>query len=79
MVYQKFKKIASGVIYVVLVILLIIIITYHNDTTNLLFQNKINTRIEQYFKLDPYSKINNAAHFLDIKGKILSVKHPVDD
>ena len=79
MVYQKFKKIASRVIYFALVIIVMIIIIYHNDSTNLLFQNKINTRIEQYLKFSPYSKINNAAHFFDVKGKILSIKHPVDD
>ena len=79
MIYQKFKKIASKAIYVALITLVMIIIIYHNDSTNLLFQNKINTRIEQYLKFSPYSKINNAAHFFDVKGKILSIKHPVDD
>jgi hypothetical protein len=74
---QKLKKITLKVFYVTSVVLVIIITVYHNDTTNLIFQNKINTRIEQYLKLNLYSKINSAAHFFDIKGEILSMKHPV--
>ena len=79
MKYLKIKTILKKVFYLLLLVLLITIWGYHNDGANLFFQRSLNTRIKQYLKFDLYSYINGAAHFLDIKGKVLSFNHPVAD
>tara|TARA_B100001287_G_scaffold9437_1_gene7301 strand:+ start:17447 stop:19066 length:1620 start_codon:yes stop_codon:yes gene_type:complete len=79
MKYNKLKIIARRVLYVGIFILTTTILAYHNDTANLFFQNKINTRLKNQLKLDIYSSTNKIANFFDIKGKILSIVSPVND
>ena len=70
------KTILKKVFYL---LLLVLVITILNHSMEAKFFQKLNTRINEYLKFDLYSYINGAAHFLDIKGKVLSFNHPVAD
>ncbi len=74
----KFKKATKRTLLLLLFILTILISGYHHDGVNSFFRKHINSRSVAYLNIDLYRYINQTAHKLDFKGKVLSLTNPVN-
>ncbi len=70
--FKKFSIVTIG-------IFIISCFLYHNDSFYNFFEKTINSRINNYLHVDALKSVNKIAHFLNVKGKAITILNPVED